>query len=150
MRYYWPWPCVWWQSAGPQRKSATSRQPFWPQPRWRYEPPQTIHSEARTPPDIWYQCLICLILTLSPTQTHLVGAEAHVAKLQDRREDCPDGRDLISMQTDGLKALNQKLKVLLVLLPLQFTATTLEERNTWATCLISEEEGKMTKNRDED
>lgn len=32
------------------------------------------------------------------------------------------------MQTDGLKALNQKLEVLLVLLPLQFTETTLERK----------------------
>lgn len=31
------------------------------------------------------------------------------------------------MQTDGLEALNQKLEVLLVLLPLQFTGTTLKE-----------------------
>lgn len=31
------------------------------------------------------------------------------------------------MQTDGLKALNQELEVLLVLLPFQFTGATLEE-----------------------
>lgn len=67
-----------------------------------------------------------LILTLFPTCMHLVRAEAHVAKLQDRGEDGPDGGDLISMQTDGFKALNQKLEVLLVLFPLQFTGTTLD------------------------
>lgn len=71
-------------------------------------------------------------ISLSPTHTHLVRAEAHVAELQDRWEDGPDGGDLISMQTDGLEALNQKLEVLRVLLPLQFTGTTLEEdRERW-------------------
>lgn len=61
---------------------------------------------------------ISLIFTISPTHTHLIRAEAHVAKLQDRGKDGPYCGDLIGMQTDGLKALKQKLEVLLVLLPL--------------------------------
>lgn len=129
-RGYWLWLCEWWRSAVPRRESAANSQPSWPRLRWRYEPPQTTHSEAKKPSDVWYQSLISLILTLSLsfTHTHLIWAEAHVAKLQDRGEDGPDGGDLISMQTDGLKALNQKLEVLLVLLPLQFTETTLERK----------------------
>lgn len=59
------------------------------------------------------------------THTHLVGAEADVAQLQDGGEDGPDGGDLVAMETDGLKAADQQLEILLVLLAPQVTRTAL-------------------------
>lgn len=52
------------------------------------------------------------------TQLHLVGVEADVAKVKNGGQDGPDGGDLVSVEPDGLKALNQKQEVLLVLLPI--------------------------------
>lgn len=66
---------------------------------------------------------------LSYTYTNLVRAEAHIPKMQDRGEDSPDGGDLISMQTNRLKTLKQNLEVVFVLLPPQFTGTTLKGDN---------------------
>jgi len=93
-----------------------------------------------------YRCLICWTshFAHTHTHTHLVRAEADVAELQDGGEDGPDGGDLVGMETDSLEALNQKLEVLLVLLPLQLTGTTLEadrDNVKCGTCGTREEEG---------
>lgn len=65
--------------------------------------------------------------SFSCAHTYLVRAEADVTKLEDRGEDGPDGGDLISMEANGLKALNQELEILFVLLCPHFTGTTLQE-----------------------
>lgn len=63
------------------------------------------------------------------TNPHLIGSETDVPELQNRGEDSPDHGYLISTKANCFKALNQKLKVLFVLLSPQLTGTSLHDRN---------------------
>lgn len=47
-------------------------------------------------------------------RTHLEGAEADVAEVENGGEDGPDGGDVVGAEADSLKALKQNLEVLLV------------------------------------
>ena len=70
------------------------------------------------------------------THTHLVGAEADVAQLQDGGENGPHGGDLVAVETDGLETLDQQQEVLLVLFPLQLTRPPLRD-HLWKPCFFA-------------
>lgn len=106
----------------------------------------SLKIRATSKDSLWKDTIWCVKLmsnlshSLICVNPHLIWAEANVAKLQDGGEDGPDSGDLLSVESYDLKAVNQELEVLFVLLPLQLTGTTLDgQRENETAALIMAE-----------